>query len=148
MVDAKWRGIDLTRGYLTRDAAQVATCLDGLDAERLRLVLTLLGLYYDDLLGELGEPPMKVSDLNTVGALGPAEIEFATTTAVRRIADGEVGFAEAMADLGLEGRIHMIAICTVVMLMDALGEAGAVAHLGREAAACVRQGYPRPYTLT
>ncbi|MBD0670014.1 hypothetical protein [Streptomyces sp. CBMA156] len=151
MVDAKWRGIDLTRAYLTRDRAQVATRLDGLDEERRGFVLALLGYYYyyyHDLLGELGEPPMNVTDLHTVAAVAPVDTEFETTTAVRRIATTEVSFSEAMTDLGLADRIHMLAVCIAVMLTDVLGEAGAVAALDDEAATCERQGYPRPHTGT
>ncbi|MGW7579742.1 hypothetical protein ACWGKU_04890 [Kitasatospora sp. NPDC054768] len=144
MVDAKWRGIDLTRAYLTRNRAQVAACLEGLGTERLELVLALLALSYDDLLGDLGKPPMNVRDLDEVAALAPPESEFATTAAVRRVAAKEAGFAEAVAGLGLVDQIHVIAVCTVVMLLDAHGHAGAVAHLDEEAAACERMGYPRP----
>ncbi|RGD59423.1 hypothetical protein DR950_17930 [Kitasatospora xanthocidica] len=148
MVDAKWRGIDLARAYLTRDRVRVAACLEGLDTERLECVLGLLAFSYDDLLGDLGEPFMKVSDLDKVAAVAPLETELATTTAVHRVAAKEVGFAQAMTDLGLVDRIHALSICSVVMLLGAFGHAGAVAHLDEEAATCERMGYLRPYTLT
>nr|BFD90938.1 hypothetical protein KitaXyl93_22980 [Kitasatospora sp. Xyl93] len=148
MVDAKWRGIDVVRAYVTRDRAQVAACLEGLDTGRLEFVLALLVLSYDDLLGDLGEPPMNVRDLDQVAALAPPESEFATTAAVRRVAAREVGFAKAMASLCFLDRIHMIAVCTTVMLLDAHGYAGALAYLDEEAATCERKGYPRPSTLT
>ncbi|MFD4394353.1 hypothetical protein [Kitasatospora sp. NPDC058478] len=147
MVDSKWRGIDLTRAYLTKDRVQVAASLEGLDTERRQLVLVLLGLSYDDLLGDLGKPPMNVRDLYEVAALAPAESEFATTAAVRRVAAKEAGFVEAMTDLELVDQIHVFAICTVVMLVDSLGHAGAQARLDEEAASCERLGYLRPYML-
>ncbi|MEU3566860.1 hypothetical protein AB0E96_00290 [Kitasatospora sp. NPDC036755] len=146
-VDAKWRGVDLARAYLTGNRVRVAACLEGLDTERLECVLALLAFSYDDLLGDLG-PFMKVSDLDKVAAVAPLETELATMTAVHRIAANEVGFAEAMTDLGLVDRIHALAICSVVMLLGAFGHAGAVAHLDKVAATCERMGYTRPYTLT
>ena len=142
-----WRATDLKRAYLTRDAARVAVLLAGLDAARVERVFAWLVLGHDVLFDGLGGPSMSLAEIDAAAALAPPEAEFATTTAVRRIATGETGLVRAVEDLAPLDRIHTIAICTVVMLLEAYGRTGALAELGRDTAEYERTGRPRPYTI-
>jgi hypothetical protein len=148
LVDAIWRASDLTRAYLDQDRAQVAACLTGLDTDRLERVLVWLGLDHDRLFDTLGEPSMAVRDIYAVAALAPPEIEFATTTAVRRVAAKESTLLQAVEGLAPLDRVHVIAINTVVMLLDTHGRAKALELLDEDALEYERKGYPRPYTIT
>lgn len=91
---------------------------------------------------------MGVRNLNELAALAPPETEFATATAVRRVAAGETGLTRALEDLALPDCVHAIAICTAVMLLEAHGPTGALKHLDEQAAAHEREGRPRPHTTT
>ncbi|AXK36578.1 hypothetical protein DVA86_32390 [Streptomyces armeniacus] len=146
-VEAMWRAADLTRAYLAQDSAHVAACLTGLDTDQQEHFLMWLVLEHDALFGDLGEPTMGVRRLNELAALAPPETELATTTAFRRIAAEEVGLTRAVEDLELRDRVHTIAICTAVMLLEALGPIHALKHLDNETAEYERKGYPRPPTL-
>ncbi|MFD7667813.1 hypothetical protein [Streptomyces sp. NPDC059788] len=148
MVDAVWRASDLTRAYLTQDRARVAGCLAGLDTGRLERVLVWLVLEHDELFDRLGEPSMAVREIDAVAALAPVETELAMTTAVRRVAAKEAGLTRAVARLPPLDQIHAIAICTVVMLLEALGRSRALDQLDAETAHYERMGHPRPYTIT
>ncbi|MFD9598598.1 hypothetical protein ACFWA9_38350 [Kitasatospora sp. NPDC059973] len=145
LVDATWRAADLTRAYLMRDRAAVESCLAGLDADRLEWVLAWLVLDHDALFTELGEPSMGVGSLDVVAALAPLEVEFAVTTAVHRVASGESGLGTAIAGLALPEQIHAITVSTAVMLLEALGLAGALDRIDQQARQCVNAGHPRPY---
>ncbi|MHC5907815.1 hypothetical protein ACVNF4_28580 [Streptomyces sp. S6] len=148
LVDAVWRVADLTRGYLDQDRAQVASCLADLEPSRLELVFAWSSLEHDRLFGTLGEPSMAVRDIYEVAALAPPEIEFATTTAVRRVATKESTLLRALESLALLERIHAVTINTVVMLLEAHGRTKALELLDEEALDCERKGYPRPYPIT
>ncbi|MFI6850038.1 hypothetical protein OG535_40005 [Kitasatospora sp. NBC_00085] len=145
LVDATWRASDLTRAYLVRDRAAVESCLAGLGADRLEWVLAWLVLDHDALFTELGEPSMRVGNLEAVAALAPLEVEFAVTAAVHRVASGESGLGAAVADLALEEQVHAIAVSTVVMLQEALGRTGALDRIDQQNRQCVSAGHPRPY---
>ncbi|MGP3979022.1 hypothetical protein ACTWQF_34425 [Streptomyces sp. 8N114] len=73
---------------------------------------------------------------------------MATTTAIHRVAAKEATLLQAVEDLTLVDRIHAIAVCTVVMLLEALGRAQALQWLDKETAGYERRGHPRPYTTT
>ncbi|WP_381805355.1 hypothetical protein [Streptomyces niveus] len=148
LIDAMWRATDLTRAYLTEDRAQVAGCLAALGTDRLEQVLAWLVLTHDQHFDTLGESSMGLREIDAVAALAPPEVEFATTTAVRRVAARETGLVRAVDDLGLTDQIHAIAICTVVLLLEALGRTTALEQHNEEAASYERMGYPRPYTIT
>ncbi|WP_075823959.1 hypothetical protein [Streptomyces acidiscabies] len=148
LVDAVWRVADLTRGYLDQDRAQVASCLGGLEPGRLERVFAWSSLEHDRLFGILGEPSMTVRDIYEVAALAPPEIEFATTTAVRRVAMKESTLLGALKSLALLERIHAVTINTVVMLLETHGRTKALKLLDEEALDCERKGYPRPYPIT
>ena len=148
-VDAMWRATDLTRAYLARERAVVEGVLAGVDADVLDGVLAWLILDHDDLFEELGEPSMRVRGLDAVAAMAPAEAEFAVTTAVRRVASGESGLLAAVK--GLDRRvdhIHAVAICTAVMLLEAVGRTDALRKLDEYTVEYVRRGHPRPYPIT
>jgi hypothetical protein len=142
-----WRAVDVTRAYLARDRAGVAACLTGLDTGRLEYVLAWVVLRHDELFETLGEPSMGVREIGAVAALAPPEAEFATTTAVHRVAARETGLARAVEGLALVDRVHTLAVCTVVMLLEAVGHATALERLDEEAGEYERMGYPRPYTI-
>ncbi len=148
LIDAMWRAADLTRAYLDQDRAQVAACLMGLDTDRLERVLVWLGLDHDRLFDMLGEPSMAVRAIYDVAALAPPEIEFATTTAVRRVAAKESTLLQALEGLAPLDCVHAIAINTVVMLLDTPGRTKALEMLDEEALEYERKGHPRPYTIT
>ncbi|WP_406186189.1 hypothetical protein [Streptomyces sp. NBC_01006] len=148
LIDAIWRAADLTRAYLVQDRVQVATCLAGLDTSQLERVLTWLILDHDALFGALGEPSMSVRELDAVAALAPLETELAMTTAVRRVATKETGLTGAVEGLAPLDRVHAIATCTAVMLLEARGRTTAVAQLDAETVRYEQMGYPRPYTIT
>ncbi|WP_445520931.1 hypothetical protein [Streptomyces sp. NEAU-174] len=148
LIDAMWRAADLTRAYLVQDRVQVATCLTGLDTSRLERVLAWLILEHDRLFGELGEPSMAVRELDAVAALAPLETELAMMTAVRRVATEETGLTAAVEGLEPLDRIHAIAICTAVMLLEARGRTTALKQLDAETVRYEQMGYPRPYTIT
>ncbi|MEV0226228.1 hypothetical protein [Streptomyces sp. NPDC050704] len=147
-IEAMWRAADLTRAYLAQDPARVADCLTGLDTEWLERALCWLVLDHDALFDELGEPSLTVRVIDAVAALAPAENEFAATTAVRRVAAKETGLTHAVEGLALLDQIHTIAICTVVMMLEALGHTLAVEQLDARTVDYERRGYPRPYTLS
>ncbi|MGS2591113.1 hypothetical protein [Streptomyces hebeiensis] len=148
VVEAMWRATDLTRAYLAQDRVQVAACLTDLDTDRLEHVLAWLLLDRDGLFDMLGEPSMAVGEIDTVAALAPPEIEFATTTALRRVAAKETELLHAVKGLALLEQIHAVAICTVVMLLGALGRVTALEKLDAETVEFERMGHPRPYTIT
>ncbi|GAV38267.1 hypothetical protein Saa2_01146 [Streptomyces acidiscabies] len=91
---------------------------------------------------------MTVRDIYEVAALAPPEIEFATTTAVRRVAMKESTLLGALKSLALLERIHAVTINTVVMLLETHGRTKALKLLDEEALDCERKGYPRPYPIT
>ncbi|MDT0318529.1 hypothetical protein [Streptomyces millisiae] len=134
LVDAMWRATDLTRAYLAQNRSLIATCLTGLDAGRLERVLAWLVLDHDELFDTLGGPSMAVRQINGLAALAPLEHEFATTTAIRRVAAKESTLTQALEDLAPLDRIHTIAICTAVMLLEAYGSAHALKQLDDDAA--------------
>ncbi|WP_329404380.1 hypothetical protein [Streptomyces melanogenes] len=146
LVDAMWRATDLTRAYLAQDRSRVAACLVGLDMERLECVVAWLACEHDLLFERLGEPSMGVRELDAVAALAPPETEFATTAAVRRAK--ETGLLRAVEDLALLDQIHTLAVCTVVMLLEAYGRARALERVDADTAEYERRGYARPYPLT
>lgn len=148
MVDAVWRAADLTRAYLAQDRARVADGLTDLDTGRLERVLAWLILTHDDLFDTLGEPSMSVREVKAVAALAPPETEFATTTALHRVAAEETGLTKAVESLAPLDRVHAIAICTVVMQLEAFGRTTALEQLDKETAEYERMGHPRPYTIT
>jgi hypothetical protein len=148
LIEAMWRAADLTRAYLAQDPTQVAGCLTGLDTDQVEHFLAWLVLDHDALFEELGEPSLGVRNLTELAGLAPPETEFATTTAVRRIAAGEAGLARAVEGLALPVRVHAIAICTAVMLLEAYGPTRALEQLDNQTAAYERKGYPRPHTIT
>ncbi|MGW8452459.1 hypothetical protein [Streptomyces niveus] len=146
MVDAMWRATDLTRAYLSGDRAGIAGCLTGLGTDRLEPVVAWLVLTHDEHFDTLGEPSMGMRAIDAVAALAPPEVEFATTTAVR--AAKKTGLVRAVEGLRLMDQIHAIAICTVVLLLEAHGRTTALEQHDRETAAYERMGHPRPYTIT
>ncbi|MER7998361.1 hypothetical protein [Streptomyces sp. NPDC095613] len=149
LVDSMWRAADLKRAYLTQDRAGIAACLADLDTGQLERVLVWLVLNHDDLFGELGEPSMAVREIGAAAALAPMEVEFAVTTAVRRVATKEKrGLTQAVEGLPLQDQIHTIVICTVVMLLEAFGRTRALEKLHEESVAHERMGNPRPYTIS
>ncbi|MFE4664537.1 hypothetical protein ACFRI7_11775 [Streptomyces sp. NPDC056716] len=148
LIDAIWRAVDLKRAYLIPDRVQVAACLAGLDSSRLERVLTWLVLDHDILFCDLGEPSMSVRELDSVAALAPLETELAMMTAVRRVAAKETGLTGAVEGLALLDRVHAIAICTAVMLLEARGRTAALVWLDGETVRYEQMGYPRPYTNT
>ncbi|OSZ59272.1 hypothetical protein OQI_17045 [Streptomyces pharetrae CZA14] len=148
LIDAIWRAADLTRAYLVQDRIQVATCLTGLDTTRLERVLTWLILEHDALFDALGEPSMSVRELDAAAALAPLETELAMMTAVRRVATKEMGLTGAVEGLAPLDRVHAIAICTAVMLLEARGRTTALEQLDAETVRYQQMGYPRPYTIT
>lgn len=70
------------------------------------------------------------------------------TTAVRRVATKETGLPGAVEGLAPQDRVHAIAICTAVMLLEVRGRAAVVERLDAENARYEQMGYPRPYTIT
>lgn len=70
------------------------------------------------------------------------------TTAVRRVAAREIGLTGAVEGLVPVDRVHAIATCTAVMLLEARGRASAVEQLDAETVRYEQMGYPRPYTIT
>jgi acyl-coenzyme A synthetase/AMP-(fatty) acid ligase len=147
IVDAMWRANDLTRAYLARDRARVAACIVGLGGDRLERVLIWLSLDHDALFTDLGEPSMGMSEAAALAALAPAEVEFATTTALRRVVTKEAGFLRALEGLAMLDQIHVLAICTAVMLLETYGRAGALERLDGQTAEYSRRGHLRPYVI-
>ncbi|CQR61811.1 hypothetical protein [Streptomyces leeuwenhoekii] len=145
LIHAMWQALDLTRAYLSQDRVQVARCLAGLDISQLERVLTWLILDHDALFDELGQPPMLMRELGRMGALAPLETELAMMTAVRRVATGE-GLTEAVEGLVPLDRVHAIAICTAVMLLEARGRSAALESLDAATMRYKQMGYPRPST--
>ncbi|GAU70698.1 hypothetical protein SSP35_22_00010, partial [Streptomyces sp. NBRC 110611] len=96
----------------------------------------------------LGEPSMSVRELDAVAALAPLETELAMMTAVRRVATKEMGPTGAVEGLAPLDRVHAIAICTAVMLLEARGRTTALKQLDAETVRYEQMGYPRPYTIT
>lgn len=96
LVDAMWRATDLTRAYLSQNRAHIEGCLADLDFGRMERVLAWLVLDHDELFDRLGEPSMAVREIDAVAALSPMENEFATTSAVRRVALRETGLTAAV----------------------------------------------------
>ncbi|WP_405021344.1 hypothetical protein [Kitasatospora sp. NBC_00070] len=144
MVAAMWRAADLTRAYLTEDRAAVGKCLAGVEADGLDRLLAWLVLDHDWFFTELGEPAVPVLLIEAMAALAPPESEFAVTTAVRRVASGETGLAAAVEGLHhCVDQVHAVAVCTVVMLVEAFGRAGALDLLDGDAAEFVSKGYRR-----
>ena len=144
LIDAMWRAVDLTRAYAAGDRSRVATCVTGLDTPRLERVLSWLALEHDEHFDALGEPSMGVREIDTTAALAPPEIEFATTTALRRVAAGETGLARAVVDLAPHERVHAIATFLTVTLVEAYGRPAALERLDEKTAEYERAGYPRP----
>ncbi|WP_331763061.1 hypothetical protein OHA19_42255 (plasmid) [Streptomyces sp. NBC_00012] len=77
---------DLTRAHLAGNRDRVAACIAGLGTDRLERVLAWIILDHDALFDELGEPSMGMSEVDALAASAPEEVEFATTTALRRVA--------------------------------------------------------------
>lgn len=126
------RAVDLLKGYVTRDQAEIHNALERLDKQRLEQVLAVLIVGHDVNFDELGEPSHSVKALRATAALAPLDAELAVMTAVDRVAAGKSGFLEAVADLDdLAGQIHALAVTTAVMLTDALGTAGALQEADR-----------------
>lgn len=148
LVDAMWRATDLTRAYLSQNRAHVEACLAGLDTGRMERVLAWLVLDHDELFERLGEPSMAVREIDAVAALSPVENEFATTSAVRRVALREKGLTAAVGDLALSDQVHAISVCTAVMALQALGRVRALEEVDEKAVEYERMGYPRPYPVT
>ncbi|AEW92990.1 MULTISPECIES: hypothetical protein [Streptomycetaceae] len=148
LIEVMWRATDLTRAYLAQDRTSVTACVADLDTERLERILVWLILDHDNIFDNLGEPSMEVREIDAVAALAPPEIELATTMAMRRVAAGEMGLGRAVESLAPLGRVHAITICTVVMMLDALGRTTAVELLDHAIAEFERTGYARPYTIT
>ncbi|MFF8447733.1 hypothetical protein ACF06Q_08530 [Streptomyces leeuwenhoekii] len=146
LIRAMWQALDLTRAYLSQDRGQVARCLAGLDITQLERVLAWLILDHDALFDELGEPPMSVRELDRMGAHAPLETELAMMTAVRRVATGKTGLTEAVEGLVPLDRVHAIAICTAVMLLEARGRSAALESLDVATMRYKQMGYPRPST--
>ncbi|MFJ7589513.1 hypothetical protein ACIQZO_19455 [Streptomyces sp. NPDC097617] len=144
LVDAVWRATDLTRAYLAQDRAQIEACLAGLSSGRMELVLAWLVLEHDELCDRLLTPLMSVREIDAVAALSPVENEFAITAAVRRVAAREMGLTAAVDGLALPEQIHAIAVCTVVMALEAIGRARALDEVDVKAMEYERMGYPRP----
>jgi hypothetical protein len=69
---------------------------------------------------------MSVRELDAVAALAPVETELAMMTAVHRIAARELGLTRAVEGLAPLDRVHAIAICTVVILLEAFGRTAAL----------------------
>lgn len=147
LVDAMWRAVDLRVAYLSQDRARVVTYLAGLDDTRLERVLAWMSVHHDEIFEQLGEPSLTVREIETVAALAPAEVELAVTTAVRRVAAGKTGLARTVSELAPLDSIHALAICTVVMLLEAVGRTGALESLDAETAEFRRVGQPRPYPI-
>lgn len=147
-VESMWRAADLTRAYLAQDRAVVQECLAGVDTDALDHVLAWLSLDHDALFDDLGEPSMSVREIDALAALAPLDAEIAVTTTVHRVASGETGLLAALEDLGRRDQIHAVAICTAVMLLEAVGRADALKMLDEDTAEYVRRGHPRPYTIT
>jgi hypothetical protein len=145
IIDAMWRALDLRRAYLGANRTMVAACLAGLDDARIERVGAWTSIHHDELFGVLGEPSMSVRVIGQVAASAPLDVELAATTAVHRVALRQAGFAQAMADLPPLDCVHAVAICTVVMMLEAFGPTMAVARLNAEASDLLRKGYPRPY---
>ncbi|MEU2730611.1 hypothetical protein ABZ650_23140 [Streptomyces griseoviridis] len=148
LIDAMWRAADLTRAYLAQDRGQVVTVLTDPDTGLLERVLTWLVLEHDALFDELGEPPMPVRELDATAALAPLETELAMMTAVHRVARRESGLAAAVEGLRPIDRVHAVAICTAVLLLETHGRTAALQHLDVETVRYEQLGYPRPYTVT
>lgn len=144
LIDAMWHAADLTRAYLGQDRAGIAACLAGLDVVGQEHLLAWLILNHDAVFDDLGKPDMSVREMDAVAGLAPPGFEFATTTAVRRVAAKETGLVQAVEGLELAERVHAIATCTVVMLLGTVGRAAALQHLDGETAGYERMGYPRP----
>ncbi|MYV99937.1 hypothetical protein [Streptomyces sp. SID3343] len=90
---------------------------------------------------------MGVRELDAVAALAPPETEFATTTAVHRVAAGETGLAGAVEGLALVGRVYTLAVCTVVMLLEAFGRATAPERIDEQVGEYERTSHPRSYPI-
>ncbi|MEU6437407.1 hypothetical protein ABZ874_24160 [Streptomyces albidoflavus] len=129
LVDAMWCAADLTGAYLAGDRQGVVTCTAGVDADGLDHLLAWLIMDHDMIFDDLGEPAMGLPAIDALAALAPAELEFAATTALRRVARRETGLTDAVAALARPEQIHTIAVCTAVMLLEAYGRPGALNHL-------------------
>nr|BFD88369.1 hypothetical protein StreXyl84_77700 [Streptomyces sp. Xyl84] len=147
LVDAMWRAADLTRAYLAQDRARVADCLTGLDTGLLERIGSWLVLDHDQLFTKLGKPAMSVSRLKAVAALAPAETEFATSTAIHRVAAGETGLTRALESLALPDQIHALTICIVVILLETYGRTRSLAEIDDMTTDYEQRGYPRPYPV-
>ncbi|GAA1157146.1 hypothetical protein GCM10009577_93380 [Streptomyces javensis] len=64
---------------------------------------------------------MGMSEADVLAALAPVEVEFATTTALRRVVRKEIGLTRAVEGLAPPDQIHTLAICTAVMLLEVHG---------------------------
>jgi hypothetical protein len=148
LADFIWHAADLARAYLAQDRAHAAARLMGLDTSRLELVLAWLVLDHDAHFDELGEPSMSVRELDEEAALAPVETELAMMTALRRIGAKELRLTRAVEGPALSDRVHAVAICTVVMLLEAFGRIAALDRVADAAARYERMGYPRPCTIT
>lgn len=91
---------------------------------------------------------MSMRELDAMAALAPLETELAMMTAVRRVATKEMRLTGAVEGLTLLDRVHEIAICTAVMLLEARGRTTALEQLDAETARYEQMGYLRPYTIT
>ncbi|MFK8907776.1 hypothetical protein [Streptomyces sp. YS-3] len=147
LVEAMRQAADLTRSYLTQDRARIAVCLIGLESDQLERVLAWAVISHDEVFDQPGEPTMSLRLIDAVAALAPAETEFAATAAVRRVAAGEVGLTQAVADLAPADQTHAITICTAVMRLEAHGRARALEQIDAQTREYEQMGYPRPYTL-
>lgn len=122
--------------------------LVGLDDARLECVLAWVTVHHDELFEGLEEPSLTVREIETVAALAPVEVEFAVTTAVRRVAAGGVGLGRAISGLALLDGIHALAVCTVVMSLEAFGRTQALAMVDTEIAELEGSGRVRPYPMS
>ncbi|MER5494272.1 hypothetical protein [Streptomyces sp. NPDC002490] len=132
VVDTMWTAAKLNRAYLSQDSTRIATCLDEAkrDVHHLEHVVVWCSLQHDDLFAELGEPSMSSRALTVTAALAPPEVEFAVTTALRRVA--EIGLRRAVGALDLSHQAHALAICSTVLMMEAFGRTEALKRLDND----------------
>jgi hypothetical protein len=147
LVEAVWRAADVTRAYVRGDRDAVTAALAGLDTTRTERLVRWLGLDCAELFDSLGEPDLAVRRIDRVAAAAPVETELALTTLVREVGARETGLLGAVEGLEPMDRAHALAVLTAVMLLDAVGHAGALARLTAATTYFERLGFPRPYSL-
>ncbi|MFI9629917.1 hypothetical protein [Streptomyces sp. NPDC052042] len=78
----------------------------------------------------------------------PPEFEFTLTNAVREALTAGTGLNPALESLPPAEQIHVITVCTAVMLQEAHGRQAALEFMAKSAADFIRQRLPRPYPCT